>query len=146
MEVIFIKDLKGQGKKGKIKEVKAGYGINYLIKNGYALIANEANKKHIIKEQEHTVFEESKQAKEASEKKERLEKTNLKFKVKTGLEDKVFGSISAKQISCTLQEIGFDIDKKNIELDRPLLTLGFHLVKINLYKKIYATIKVELIK
>ncbi len=146
MEVIFIKDLKGQGKKGDIKEVKAGYGINYLIKNGYAMAASEANKKHLVKEQEHIILEEKNQIQKANELKTKLEQTDLKFKVKTGIQDKVFGSISPKQISEALKKIGFDIDKKDIELDSPLSSIGFHFVKVNLYKKVMANIKVELIK
>lgn len=146
MKVIFIKDLKGQGKKGEIKEVKDGYGTNFLIKNGYAIIANEGNIKH-----QETLTQRQKEQEEAlikscEQEKSKLEKVVLKFKVKTGKNDKVFGSVSSKQIATELANKGFKIDKKTIKNESELTCLGFHDVKIELHKKVIAVIKVELTK
>ena len=146
MKVIFIKDLKNQGKKGEIKEVKDGYAQNYLIKNGYAIKVTEKNMENYEKEKqaEKAIFESNKD--EALKLKEKLEKTPILFKVKTGEQDRVFGSISAKQIKDELHKKGFKIDKRQIELTGSLASLGFHNVRINLFKEVVATIKVQLVK
>ena len=76
--------------------------------------------------------------------KKKLENTNIKFKVKTGNNGKVFGSISTKQISEELKNIGYDIDKKKIILNNDINTLGTHEVVINLHKKVSLKINVIL--
>ena len=77
---------------------------------------------------------------------EKLEKLTLEFKVKTGEGDKVFGSISVKQIKDALLKEGEKIEKSMIELDVPIASLGFHYVKINLYPKVVAKVKVHVVK
>lgn len=146
MKVIFIKDLKKQGKKGEIKEVKDGYAQNYLIKNGYAIKVTEKNIETYEKEraQEKKVFDEKQE--EAIKLKNQIEKTALLFKVKTGEQDRVFGSISAKQIKDELHKKGFKIEKRQIELTGSLSSLGYHNVTINLFKEVKATLKVQLVK
>jgi len=78
--------------------------------------------------------------------KEKIEKITLLFKVKTGEGDRVFGSVSAKQIREELTKKGFKIDKRQIDLDNSLSCLGFHNVKINLYKDVIAILRVNLTK
>ena len=146
MKVIFIKDLKKQAKKGDIKEVKDGYAENYLIKNGYAIQVTEKNMVQVKKENDMKKQEEQEKTVEAKKLKEELEKLTLVFKVKTGDHDKVFGSISAKQIKEELLKKGYKTDKKHIELTTQLQSLGYHKVSIVLYKDIKAEIKVQLAK
>ena len=146
MKVIFVKDLRGQGKVGDIKEVKDGYGKNYLIKNGYAKPLTEKS----MADYEHQKQEERKQDMEfrkiAQEQKAILEKMSLLFQVKVGEGDRVFGSVSPKQIKEALAKKEITIDKKQIELDHNLSSLGFHRVTVRLYKDITATLKVQLTK
>lgn len=146
MQVIFIKDLKGQGKKGEIKEVSNGYGMNFLIKKGYAVLATDTGVKRLNEENKLNKEKEEALIKECEILKGKLEKTNLKFKVKCGKTDMVFGSISAKQIVSSLKKEGYDIDKKKIKLDNPINCLGYTNVEIDLHKKVKAVIRIELIK
>ncbi len=145
MEVIFIKDLKNQGKKGQIKNVKDGYAENFLIKNGYAVIKNKENLaklNHELKKKEEENIENKKTAEDL---KNKLDKVIIEFKVKTGAGDKVFGSISVKQIKDELEKKGYKIEKSMIE-HTTISALGFHDVKINLYANVVATIKVHVVK
>ena len=146
MKVIFLKDVKGQGKKGEVKEVSDGYGKNFLINKGYAVMVTKASMKKLQEENLANKLKIEDEKKEATELKKKLEKTSLKFKVKTGTQDRVFGSVSAKQIVAELKKIGITIDKKNIKLETPLSSIGFHNVEIETYKDIIAKVKVELVK
>lgn len=146
MKVIFIKDLKGQGKKGEVKEVKPGYGNNFLIKNGYAILANSANVKHLNTENKKKELEEQKVIEECQALKKELEKKIFTFKVKTGKGDKVFGSISPKQIEKELKNQGFSIDKRKFISKEPLTSLGVHQVEVELHKKVHVLLKVQLVK
>lgn len=146
MEVIFIKDLKNQGKKGQVKNVKDGYAENYLIKNGYAIRKTKENLSKLQHEQAKKAKEDLENKNKAIEIKEKLAKEVLEFKVKTGEGDRVFGSISIKQIKDGLLEKGYKIEKSMIELDTAISSLGFHNVKINLYPEVVTTIKVHVIK
>ncbi len=146
MKVIFIKDLKGQGKKGEIKTVADGYGMNFLINKGFAVEANQNNLKKLNKENKDAMLEEEGLVKKAKELKLKLEKLKISFKVKTGDADKVFGTISVKQINSELKKLGYDIDKKIIHINNPISSLGFHNVSIQLHKTVEATLKIELTK
>lgn len=145
MKVIFLKDLKGQGKKGEIKEVKDGYG-SFLIKNNIANIANESNLKHYNTLKSKQELEENLFIKDCEKLKEQLEKLSINIKVKVGSQDKVFGSVSTKQISTELKRLNFNIDKNKIKVDFPLSSLGTHIVKVELHKKVIANVKINLVK
>lgn len=146
MKVIFIKDVRGQGKKGEIKEVKDGYANNFLIKKGFAQKLTEESLGSYNRQKEEEKKLDTEKRNDALRLQEKLAKIELLFKVKTGKDDKVFGSISQKQIKDALTNKGYSVDKKSIELDYPIASLGHHDVKINLYKEIYAQIKVKLEK
>lgn len=146
MKVIFLKDLKGQGKKGEIKEVKDGYAQNFLIKNHYAeKLTEETFQNYLTEKKEEKILDDQKR-KEALETKLVLEKIELVFKVKTGQMDKVFGSVSSKQIKDDLEKLGIIVDKKQIDIKEGISTLGYHNVNIELYKDIVGVIKVKLEK
>ncbi len=145
MKVIFLKDLKGQGKKGEIKEVKDGYG-SFLIKNNIANIANESNLKHYNTLKSKQELEENLFIKDCEKLKEQLEKLSINIKVKVGSQDKVFGSVSTKQISTELKKLNFNIDKNKIKVDYPLSSLGTHIVNVELHKKVIANVKINLVK
>lgn len=146
MKVIFIKDLRGQGKRGEIKEVKDGYAENFLIKNGYANKLTEQNYKGYLETRKEEKALDEENRKNAQIIKEKLEKMELAFKVKTGVEDRVFGSVSSKQIKEELEKKNINIDKKQIMIEEGLSSLGYHNVKIELYKDIIGVVKVKLEK
>ncbi len=146
MKVIFVKDLKGQGKKGQIKEVKDGYAMNYLIKNKFAVMYTETSNKRLESEKKERKEKEAQDIKEANELKNKLSKVKVSFKVKTGEKDRVFGSISSKQIKEELDKLGYSIDKKKIKVDEPITTLGHHFVNIELHKEVIAKLEIILEK
>ena len=143
MKVIFIRDLKGQGKKGEVKEVKDGYGNNFLIKNGYAVLANSANMTKMRNEEARRGIEETLKVHDMEDLKKEIEKKTFEFQAKTGKEGRMFGQISVKQIKEALSKEGYDIDKKQIHLDHPIQSLGMHYVDIGLHKKVIAKMKVH---
>ena len=146
MKVIFIKELRKQGKVGEIKEVKDCYAENFLIKNGYAKKLTENSFTEYKNEQKELAIKEEENKKIAIKLKEQLEKLTITFKVKTGEGDRVFGSISVKQIKEELLKKGYKIDKKVFDLDHNLTSLGYHEVKLNLHKGVVCKLKVQLVK
>ena len=144
MKVIFIKDLKKQGKVDEIKEVADGYATNFLIKNGYAVKYTKGSNERLNDDIKNREIKEQNDIKLANEIKSKLEKENLLFKVNTGASGKVFGNISTKQIEDKLSSLGYKIDKKKIIINIPLNTLGTHNINVNLHKKVTATLKVTL--
>ena len=146
MKVIFIKDVKKQGKAGEIKEVSDGYAQNFLIKNKYAVAYTQRSKEILDINNKKAAEEERLEIEKCNKIKNELSNKIIKFKVKTGNQDHVFGNISSKQIMQELENLGYKIDKKKIVIDTPINTLGFHDVKLNLHKKVVASVRVELIK
>ncbi|MBR3660322.1 MAG: 50S ribosomal protein L9 [Bacilli bacterium] len=141
MQVIFLKDVKGQGKKGEIKEVSDGYGMNFLIKKGLAIKKTEGSLNKLNKQKEKDKEIDLENRKDAEELKKKLENITLKFKVKT-TNGKMFGSISTKQIKEELLKLGYNIDKKQIE-NQLINSLGMHIIKVTLYKDIVCNLKVH---
>lgn len=142
MKVIFLQDVKGQGKKGEIKEVSDGYAINFLIKKGYAIKQTEGSLNKLKEENEKNRELDLKKREEAKLMKEKLEKITLNFRVKSSKDSRMFGSISTKQIKEELQKQGFSIDKKQIE-SKTINSLGMHIITITLYKDIVCNLKVH---
>ena len=144
MNIILTKDVKKQGKKGDILTVRDGYG-KFLIQNGSAVLKTETSKNILDKENKERELNEKKLIEECNKLKTKLEKLTLVFKVKTGKDDRVFGSISSKQIIESLKEKGYNISKKQVNMES-INSLGFHNVEIVLHKKVSAEIKVKLEK
>lgn len=146
MKVIFLKDVKKQGKKDEIKEVSDGYAMNFLIKKGLAKPATQNNIVNLKNKLTEEAIEENLLIKDMEEVKKKLEKEKFEVKVKTGKSDLVFGSVSTKQIKSLLLEKGYKIDKHQIKVDHQISSLGYHDVEIELHKKVIAVIKINVIK
>lgn len=146
MKVILLKDVKGQGKKDQIIDVSTGYGNNYLIKNKLAVLYTDTSKKILDNEIKMRNDEEETLVESLNQIKNKLNNKTITFKVKTGKNDQVFGSISSKQISDEINKLGYKIDKKCIYLDHPIDTLGNHIIKIKLHKRVEFNINITLNK
>ena len=146
MKVILLNDVKSQGRKDDIINVSDGYANNYLIKNKLAVAYTETSKKILDKQIQIRNDEEAKIVANLTEIKNKLNDKIIEFKVKTGKDDRVFGTVSSKQISDKINELGYDIDKKCILIDTPLSSLGTYKVKIKLHKKVEFNINIKLIK
>ncbi len=133
MKVILLKDVKNVGKKDEVKEVSDGYARNFLIKRGLAVAYTEGSK-HVLNEQlaDRQAHEEQlKQEAQAIAKE--LESTTVDFQLKAGKGGAVFGSVSSKQIASALQEKGIKVDKRKIQLESSISSLGTTRVKVDLY-------------
>ena len=146
MKIILLEDVKGKGKKDDIINVSDGYGKNYLLKNKLGVLYTEGSKKVLDKEIKIRQDKENALVSDLSKIKAKLENKNIKFKVKVGKEDRVFGNVSTKQISEEVKKLGFNIDKKCIKPDSNIDSLGTHRVLIELHKKVKFYINVVLDK
>ena len=146
MKVIFLQDVKGKGKKGEVKNVSEGYARNYLLPNNLALEANKGNLKTLeVKKQGEEKRAEEK-LNEALVYKEELENLTVQIKAKAGEGGKLFGAVTSKQIADTLGKMKKKVDKRKIELDEPIRSLGYTNVPIKLHQEVTATLKVHVVE
>lgn len=143
MKVIFIEDVRKQGKKGEIKEVSDGYAKNFLIKNKLAVMYTQGSVDKLNLQNKQHEEQEAQAIKEAKETKEKLLKENLVFEVSTGKEGKIFGSVSSKQIHEKLSNLGYKIDKKKIKVNSEMF-LGQNTITIELHKTVVCEMKITL--
>ena len=143
MKVILLKDVKAQGKKGDVINVSDGYANNFLLKNGLAVPANQANMNTNNKQKEaeaKRIAEETAAAKADAEKMKTME---LVFAIEVGANGKAFGSISGKEIAEELSKKGIVVDKKQVVLNNPIKMVGAYNVELKLYKGVSGKIKVN---
>ena len=143
MKVILVKDVKSQGKKGDVINVSDGYANNFLLKNGLAVpaSANNVNINNRQKAEEaRKIAEETAKAQANAEK---LKNMTLNFEIEMGERGKAFGSISSKEISEELAKLGFQVEKKNIIVEKPIKTEGSFVVDLKLYKGVSCKLKVN---
>ena len=141
MKVILKADVKGTGKQGDVVEVADGYGRNFLLKKGLAEIAN-ANKVHEAQQKkEAQAFHKAEEIKEMKDLAQALNGKSVTTYIKVGENGKVFGSVTAADVSDALSKIGYAIEKKKIKMD-PLKTVGSAQAEIRLMENISAKITV----
>ena len=145
MKVILLQDVKKQGKKDEIIEVSDGYANNFLIKNKLAVAYSDRSREILDNQIKDRQDKEDALVNDLNKIKNALNNKEISFKVKTGKDGKVFGSISSKQIAEQINNLGYKIDKKCIEIDGQITSLGTHIVKIKLHKKVEFNINVKLI-
>ena len=147
MKVILIEDVKSLGKKGEIVTVSDGYAKNKLIPGKLALEANGKNMNDLKlqKQHEEKVAQENYEAAQTLAKE--LEGKVVKVSVKSGEGGKVFGSVSSKEVAkAASDQLGLELDKKKMQMDEAIKTLGYHDVTIKLHPKVSAVLRVNVIE
>lgn len=143
MKIILKEDVDKLGSEGEVVDVADGYARNYLLPRGLAARATRGKLKEIKREQKRKKRKEKEKIKEAEKKSAELEEKKYVFKVKAGEQGRLFGSVTTKDIAEKVKEDGFDIDKRNIQLDDNIKSLGIHKVPVKIYGDVSATLKVE---
>lgn len=146
MKVIFLQDVKGQGKKGEIKEVSEGYAQNFLIPRGVAKPASEGNIKTLENQKQAEVRRKDKEREDAIELGKKLEQITVVLRHKAGEGGRLFGSITNKQVAEELEKMKIKLDKRKIIMDEPIRTLGFTNVPVKLHPDVTATLKVQVVE
>lgn len=144
MKVIFLKDVKGKGKKGEVKNVADGYAHNFLIKQGLAVEANNANVSSLDAQKKKQEKEAAEELAEAKKLKEKIDQITVELTAKAGEGGRLFGSITTKQVAEELQKKhGIKIDKRKMELTDAIRTLGHTKVPVKLHHEVTATLTVS---
>jgi len=146
MKLILKDDVKGLGGMGQEIDVADGYGRNYLIPKGLAMVATVGNLKILKNEISQKGRKIVKLKGEAEDLAKRIEKISCRLAKKAGESDKLFGSVTSQEIAEQLKKEGFNIDKRKIDIDTPIKNLGTHSVSIRVYPGVVANLKVEVVK
>jgi len=146
MEVILKEDVAKLGVRGEVVEVAEGYGRNYLLPKKLAVEATKANKSVIVQMKASSVRKLAKEKGDAELLAKQFEGVSLHFTRKAGEHDSLFGSVTSADIAHELEGRGFNIDRRKIELDQPLKSLGEFNVPIKLHKEVTVQIKVTITK
>ncbi|MFC5469392.1 50S ribosomal protein L9 [Cohnella suwonensis] len=147
MKVIFLQDVKGQGKKGEIKEVSEGYARNFLLPKGVVQLATEGAKKTLTQQVASAQKKKDKEKEDAQALAAKLSEMTVTIKAKAGEGGRLFGAITSKQIAEGLEASHkIAVDKRKIELDDPIRTLGVTKVTVKLYPDVKGTLNVKIVE
>ncbi len=146
MEVILREDIEKIGQRGQVVKVAAGYARNFLLPKRLAVAATASNKKIVDQEREAHLRREAKQAADARDLGELIRKVTVEIAQKAGENDQLFGSVTAKDIAEGLEKLKFTIDRRKIQLDEPIKTLGEHKVTVRLHREVPVEITVLVVK
>jgi large subunit ribosomal protein L9 len=145
MEVILKQDVTGLGYKNDTVKVKPGYGNNYLIPNGFALIANDSNKRLISENVRQAAHKAAKVKQDAEALAARVGDLTIEVGTKAGESGKIFGAVTALQIADVLKAKGFDIDRKKVHLKEIPKQLGTYTATLDLHKEVKHDIQVKVV-
>ena len=146
MKVILREEVQKLGASGDVVEVKDGYGRNFLLPRGLALVATETNLKRIETEKRLKVDMEEKELESAKAKALKLSSSSLTIQVTVGEDEKLFGSVTSMDIAKVLLQEEIEIDRHDILLDEPIKKLGVYHVQVRLHPEVMATVKVWVVK
>lgn len=146
MEIILKQDVLNLGVNGEIVKVKSGYARNYLIPKGLGILATESNRKVIEENNRQATYQENKLTTDAEAMASELKNISIKLLVKVGTTGKLFGSITNLQVSRSLKELGYNIDRKDITFTDEIKEIGDYTIIVKIYKNIEAEVKLEIIK
>jgi large subunit ribosomal protein L9 len=140
MEVILKQNFEGLGHKDNIVKVKPGYGRNYLIPQGFAVVANEVNKKIALENARQMAHKVAKQREEAEALVVRLDQLTIEVTAKAGDSGKIFGSVTSAQLADALKAQHIVVDRKDISFSKAIKELGAHKATIVLHKDVVYTL------
>jgi large subunit ribosomal protein L9 len=146
MKVILLEDIESLGSQGDVVEVKPGYARNYLIPKGKALEATSANLHRIEQIRRKAESVKLKTLNDAQRLAERLEGISITISRKAGENERLFGSVTSMDIQRALQQEGIDIDRKKIQLEEPIKSLGFYQVPVKLHPEVTAQVKLWVVQ
>lgn len=146
MKIILLEDVDRLGRRGAILNVADGYGRNFLIPRKLAVPATDANMKLAQAQTKKIEVQEAKEEKSASQLKAELDNVSITIPMKAGEGDVLFGSVTTADIAEALEQQGYTIDKRRIELEEPIKRLGEHQVTVKLHRNIAAEVKVSVVK
>ncbi len=141
MEIILKTDIKGLGYKNDLVDVKPGYGRNYLIPQGFAVLATGSNKKILAENIKQAAHKAEKIKTEAENTATKLAEVTLEIKAKIGDSGKIFGKVTTLQISDALATQGFDIDRKKIAITVPVEGAGEFTADVDLHREVKTKVK-----
>ena len=144
MKVILLKTNEHLGEIGEIINVKPGYARNYLIPKKIATLATKENVTYYTQWIENQKIKEAKSRENIQLLAKQLDKMTLKFSLKAGENDKLFGSVTSQMISEEIEKLGYSVDKKEIILEDSLKELGNHFVYINLGEDLKPKVKIKI--
>jgi large subunit ribosomal protein L9 len=143
VKVLFVKEVTGTAKAGDVKEVTSGYARNYLLPKRLAVVADERTVEQVRKREEAARRRAEKELSEARDVAQRLRKLTVTVYAKTGEGGRLFGSVTNADVARQLKrEAGIDLDKRKIEIDPPIRSLGPHEVRVELHPEVSETLKV----
>ena len=146
MKVILKADIKGVGKKDEVINASDGYARNFLFPKNLAVEANAENMSKLKAKKDSNAYKKSQEKEEAKKIAEKPSKILLKIPVKAGENGKIFGGVSAKEVSDLLkEEYKIEVDKKKIELKETIKTLGVRTLTIKLYEGVIGNLKIDVI-
>ena len=144
MKVILLKDVKGTGKKGEVKEVSDGYARNFLLKKKLAVVADNTAVKELGEKKKSEEIKAQKEYEAAVELGKKMEEMNVTIYSKAGDGGRLFGSITSKDIAAQIKkEHGIEVDKRKVMLDEPIRTLGSRFVEIKIHQKVVTKMRVD---
>ena len=143
MKVILLKELKGRGGEGDVIDVARGFANNYLLRQGYAVLATKGNLKQLEARRANIAKREEVRVSKAEELSAKLNDAKVTVDAQVGEEGQLFGSVTNTMIADAIKEqLGEELDRRRIELGSPIKTAGVHKVEVSLYREIKATLKV----
>ena len=145
MENILVKNVKGLGYKHDTVAVKNGYGRNFLIPQGYGVLANATNKKVVAENIKQAAHKAEKLKTEAASNAAAISNANFEIKAKVGASGKIFGAVTTLMLSEALKAKGIDIDRKQIDFDSSVKEVGEYTATADLHKEIKAVVKFSVI-
>ena len=144
MKIILLENIEGVGKAGEMKEVKDGFGRNFLIPRHLAMLGTQGNIKGVQARAKKLIDQKERVLKTVEVTKQKLEAALLTIKHRAGQDGKLFGSVTSKELAEAIKhELGLELDRKSIRLDEPIKMTGAYTVAIHLEKAISAQLKVE---